>query len=60
MMPDGPSHPGDEAASGTPQSGDALCPRCSGTGKWQDHECEVCGGTGKVIQLVGGAWRLAT
>jgi DnaJ-class molecular chaperone len=48
-------NPGDEAAPGTPQSGEAVCPQCSGTGRWQDRECEVCGGTGKVIQFVGDA-----
>ena len=48
-------HPGDEAAPGTPQNGEALCPQCAGRGSCYGRECEVCGGTGKVIQGVGDA-----
>ena len=50
------SNPGDEAAPGTPGTGENLCPHCSGRGRHDDgSECAVCGGTGKVIEgLAGG------
>ena len=54
-MSDEPRNPGDEAAPGTPQTGEALCPQCSGSGEWQGFRCAACGGTGKVIQGVGDA-----
>jgi DnaJ-class molecular chaperone len=47
--------PGDEAAPGTPGTGEDLCLECNGTGKLQDgKECPTCGGTGKVIRAIGG------
>jgi DnaJ-class molecular chaperone len=58
MMPSegGQARPGDEVPPGTPQSGEAICPRCGGAGKLADETpCEDCGGTGKVTQLVGDA-----
>jgi hypothetical protein len=55
-MSDPDSNPGDEAAPGTPGTGENLCPHCSGKGTHADGtECPVCGGTGKVIEgLAGG------
>lgn len=54
-MANEPMNPGDEAAPGTPGTGEALCPRCSGSGRQDGEECPVCGGTGKVIEGIGGA-----
>lgn len=49
-------HPGDEAVSGTPQTGENTCRVCKGSGKNADGApCENCGGTGKVIETVGDA-----
>jgi DnaJ-class molecular chaperone len=49
------THPGDEAAPGTPGTGENLCPRCNGSGRIDGGECAACGGTGKVIEgLAGG------
>lgn len=55
-MSDDRTNPGDEAAPGTPGTGENLCPHCSGRGRHDDgSECSVCGGTGKVIEgLAGG------
>lgn len=51
----GQLNPGDEAAPGTPGSGENLCPVCSGKGKIDDgRKCENCGGSGKVIEGIGG------
>jgi DnaJ-class molecular chaperone len=38
--------PGDEAAPGTPGSGEDLCPHCGGSGEHDGVPCPVCGGTG--------------
>ncbi|WP_334187637.1 hypothetical protein [Noviherbaspirillum sp.] len=47
--------PGDEAAPGTPGTGDDLCDECSGTGKLRDGaECPNCAGTGHVTSGIGG------
>ena len=55
-MSDQDSNPGDEAAPGTPGTGENICPHCNGEGRHGDgRECPVCGGTGKVIEgLAGG------
>lgn len=47
-------NPGDQAAPGTPGTGEDLCPKCSGSGKVEDKPCETCGGTGKVIVGISG------
>lgn len=47
--------PGDEAAAGTPGSGDNVCPDCSGSGKLGSIQCPACEGTGVVQGAVGGA-----
>jgi DnaJ-class molecular chaperone len=47
--------PGDEAASGTPGTGEDICPTCKGSGKAiNGAACPICGGTGKVIEGIGG------
>ena len=48
-------NPGDEAAPGTPGTGEDICPECNGTGKAEAAECENCGGTGKIVEAIGGA-----
>lgn len=49
-------NPGDEAAPGTPQTGEAICPVCSGSCLLAGHiVCDYCGGTGRVVQNVGDA-----
>ena len=46
--------PGDDAAPGTPGTGENVCPDCSGTGRIDQKPCPACGGTGKVMEGVGG------
>jgi hypothetical protein len=48
-------NPGDEAAAGTPGTGEDVCPRCGGSGRLGASACPACGGTGKVIVGIGGA-----
>lgn len=50
-----PMSPGDEAAPGTPGTGEDICPDCGGTGKRAGRECPTCQGTGKVTVGIGGA-----
>ncbi|HEX8445159.1 MAG TPA: hypothetical protein VF649_00970 [Sphingomonas sp.] len=50
-----PLNPGDQAAPGTPGTGENLCPRCDGSGVLNGRPCGECGGTGKVIEGIGGA-----
>ncbi|MES2207738.1 MAG: hypothetical protein V4525_13225 [Pseudomonadota bacterium] len=48
-------NPGDEAAPGTPGSGEDICPQCKGCGKNEEGKrCPECGGTGVVIKGIGG------
>jgi hypothetical protein len=48
-------NPGDEAAPGTPGSGEDTCPNCHGTGKLANGSpCPECGGTGKITEGIGG------
>jgi DnaJ-class molecular chaperone len=48
--------PGDEAAPGTAQTGEDICPECNGSGKKTDQaKCPNCGGTGRVVRIVGDA-----
>lgn len=49
-----PEAPGDEAAPGTPSTGEDVCPRCDGSGRVEGGECPECRGTGRVIEGVGG------
>ena len=54
-MTDEPVKPGDEAAPGTPGTGENLCRHCNGTGEHDGKPCPVCNGTGKVTEgLAGG------
>lgn len=49
------TRPGDQAAAGTPNTGENLCPTCGGSGRAEDGEpCETCSGTGRVIEGIGG------
>ena len=48
-------NPGDEAAPGTPGTGEDLCPRCNGSGRLQGQSCPHCGGTGRIVEGIGGA-----
>jgi len=48
-------NPGDQAAPGTPGTGENVCRACNGTGKVGGVECPTCGGTGKVQEELGGA-----
>ena len=48
-------NPGDEAAPGAPQTGEAVCPECGGSGRAGSGDCPNCGGTGRVVQIVGDA-----
>ncbi len=47
--------PGDEAAAGTPGTGDDICPDCHGTGKLEGKSCATCEGTGTITRAIGGA-----
>lgn len=46
--------PGDDAAPGTPGTGENLCPACKGSGRLGNDPCQNCNGTGVVIEGVGG------
>ncbi len=48
-------NPGDEAAPGTPGTGEGLCRECGGSGRLAGTKCPACDGTGKVTVGVGGA-----
>jgi DnaJ-class molecular chaperone len=48
-------NPGDEAAPGTPGTGEDVCPRCHGSGRIQGEPCPDCGGSGRVVRGIGGA-----
>ena len=54
MPDDPPLNPGDEAAPGTPGSGEDVCRRCNGTGRLDDAPCPNCGGSGVVVEGIGG------
>jgi DnaJ-class molecular chaperone len=46
--------PGDDAAPGTPGTGENVCPQCSGSGRVDGNACQTCQGTGKVVEGIGG------
>lgn len=48
-------NPGDEAAPGTPGTGENVCPECNGSGIQDGEKCPTCDGTGKVTEGIGGA-----
>lgn len=47
--------PGDDAAPGTPGTGEDICPRCMGSGRVGANRCPNCEGAGKVTKGIGGA-----
>ncbi len=47
-------HPGDEAAPGTPGTGDDVCRTCNGSGLVDGGDCPTCDGTGIVTEGIGG------
>lgn len=49
-------NPGDEAAPGTPDTGEDICPECGGQGQLANGQpCSNCGGSGRVVRGIGGA-----
>ena len=48
-------NPGDEAARGTPGTGEDICPECRGSGRVDGRQCPNCGGRGKIVRGIGGA-----
>jgi len=46
--------PGDEAATGTPGTGEGVCRRCGGSGVDGGQRCPDCAGTGRVTVGIGG------
>jgi DnaJ-class molecular chaperone len=48
-------NPGDEAARGTPGTGEDICPQCNGSGRLDGGRCPNCGGRGKIVRGIGGA-----
>ncbi len=53
-MSDKDMNPGDDAAPGTPGTGEDVCPECNGSGRKGSGSCENCGGSGKVIKGISG------
>ncbi|HYF18605.1 MAG TPA: hypothetical protein VEA40_12125 [Ramlibacter sp.] len=53
--PSAPMAPGDEAAPGTPGTGEDICRACGGSGRLNGGTCPECEGTGKVTVGIGGA-----
>jgi DnaJ-class molecular chaperone len=47
--------PGDEAAPGTPGTGEDICPECDGSGRRDGTKCANCDGTGRIVRAIGGA-----
>ena len=47
--------PGDEAARGTPGTGEDICLQCHGSGRVDGKQCPNCGGRGKIVRGIGGA-----
>jgi len=47
-------NPGDDAAPGTPGTGENVCPDCKGSGRLGNAPCKTCGGTGKVVEGISG------
>lgn len=54
-VPGGDMAPGDEAAPGTPGTGEVTCPDCHGSGRRGAAKCDTCAGTGKIVKAIGGA-----
>jgi hypothetical protein len=49
-----PLKPGDDAAPGTPGTGENVCPLCAGSGMVHGDSCARCLGTGIVQEGIGG------
>jgi len=50
-----PESPADEAAPGTPGTGETVCRACGGTGKTETGaRCPECEGTGRITAGIGG------
>ena len=47
--------PGDEAAPGTPGTGEDICPECNGSGQKDGRRCPNCEGSGRIVRGIGGA-----
>jgi hypothetical protein len=47
--------PGDDAAPGTPGTGEDTCPVCQGSGRVDGRPCANCDGTGRIVEGIGGA-----
>ena len=47
--------PGDQAAPGTPGTGETVCPDCGGSGRHDGRDWPTCEGSGKVTVGIGGA-----
>jgi DnaJ-class molecular chaperone len=54
-MSEEPLRPADEAAPGTPGTGEDVCRRCNGSGRIEGRECPECAGTGRITEGIGGA-----
>lgn len=55
QQPGNPPNPGDEAAPGTPGTGEDVCPACDGSGKTRDGKtCPSCNGSGRIVEGIGG------
>ncbi|MGF7146909.1 RecJ-like exonuclease [Sphingomonas zeicaulis] len=54
-MTDQPLNPGDDAAPGTPGTGENICPQCGGSGTIDGETCENCAGSGRIVEGIGGA-----
>ena len=54
MPDDPPLPPGDEAAPGTPGTGEDVCRVCNGTGRQDGGPCPACGGAGRITEGIGG------
>jgi hypothetical protein len=48
-------NPGDQAARGTPGTGEDICLECHGNGRINGAPCPHCGGGGTVNRAIGGA-----
>lgn len=48
-------NPGDEAPSGSPGTGETVCPRCGVSGRIERGARPYREGTGKVVRGIGGA-----
>jgi DnaJ-class molecular chaperone len=53
--PSGQRNPGDEAAPGSAQTGEDICPECQGSGRQGQNACVNCGGTGRIVKIIGDA-----